>query len=88
VAGQAPASPGVGGLAITAIIVSGLAFVSGWLPFFGVLLAVVGLVLSILAVRNPRARALGIVGIVLSALGLLSSGFLTLGLLVLAPWMG
>ncbi|WP_417508978.1 hypothetical protein [Microbacterium sp.] len=68
---QAP-NPGVGGLAIAALIVSIVAFLSGWVPFVGLVLAIVGLVLGILALRKPRGKGLGITAIVLSALAALT----------------
>jgi hypothetical protein len=76
--GAAPqqTSAGVGGIAIAAIIVSGVAFLGGWIPFIGLIIAVVGLVLSILAIRGGRGRVLGIIGTILSALVLLTGAFI------------
>lgn len=76
-AGYAPPSPGVGGLAIAAIIVSGVAFLAGWMPIIGVVLALAGLLLSIFAVRRQPGRVLGIIGIVLSSLALVTSLLMT-----------
>jgi hypothetical protein len=73
---QQPPSAGVGGIAIAAIIVSGVAFLGGWIPFIGLIIAVVGLVLSILAIRSGRGRVLGIIGTILSALALLTGAFI------------
>jgi len=74
-----PAPAGVGGLPIAAIIVSSVAFLIGLLPFIGALAGLTGLVLSIISVRRPRGRVLGIIGIVLSSLALLTSLLMTLG---------
>lgn len=78
--------PGVGGLAIAAIIVAGFAFLSGWIPVLGVVLAVVGLVLSILAIRSGRGKVLGIIGTILAGIALLFGAFMTTMLFAVAPW--
>lgn len=83
--GQLP-NPGVGGLAIAAIIVSGVAFLSGWIPIVGVVLALVGLVLSILAIRSGRGKVLGIIGTILAGIALLFGAFMTTMIFVVAPW--
>src|SRR5690606_28234594 len=78
--GQYVPQAGVGGLPIAAIIVSGIAFLIGWMPYIGALLALVGLALSISALRSPRGRVLGIIGTILSGLALVSSVLITLGI--------
>ena len=83
--GQLP-NPGVGGLAIAAIIVSGVAFLSGWIPIVGVVLALVGLVLSIFAIRSGRGKVLGIIGTILASIALLFGAFMTTMIFVVAPW--
>ncbi|MFC7787399.1 hypothetical protein ACU045_00340 [Microbacterium sp. MAHUQ-60] len=80
--GQFPAPSPVSGLAIGAIIVSAVAFLIGWLPFIGPVVALTGLTLSIVSLRRPRGRVLGIIGIVLSSLALLTGLVMTLGFLV------
>lgn len=76
--GQVPAPP-IGGLPISAIIVSSVAFLIGLLPFIGPLLALTGLTLSIFSLRRRRGRVLGIIGIVLASLALLTGLLMTLG---------
>lgn len=76
--GQVPAPP-IGGLPISAIIVSSVAFLIGLLPFIGPLLALTGLTLSIFSLRRRRGRVLGIIGTVLSSLALLTGLLMTLG---------
>ena len=68
-----PQRPGVGGLAIAAIIVGGIAFLFGLVPFFGGVLAIVGLVLGIIALRQPTGRGLGLAGTILSAVALITN---------------
>lgn len=62
-----------GGLAIAALIVGIVAFVTGWVPIFGLLIAIVGIVLGILVVRKPVRRGFGWTAIILSALAALTS---------------
>lgn len=62
-----------GALAIIAFIVSLVAFLCGWIPFLGLLLAATGLLLSVFAVRKPTLRGLAITGIVLSVIAGLTS---------------
>ena len=68
-----PAKPGVGGVAIAAIIVGGIAFLVGLIPFFGAIVALVGLALGIIALRHPVGRGLGIGGTILSAIALVTN---------------
>ncbi|WP_194420624.1 DUF4190 domain-containing protein [Microbacterium abyssi] len=81
-------SPGAGGLAIAALIVGIAAFLLGWVPIVGLIIAVAGIVLGILAVRQPRGRAFGITAIVLSGLGALTGLVLLLGILAWMPMAG
>lgn len=59
-------------MAIAALIVGIVAFVMGWIPFFGLVVAAVGIVLSILALRQPRGKGFGIAGVILSGLAALT----------------
>jgi len=70
-------------LAVISFIVSIIAFFFGWVPFIGLFLGLVGLVLAVLAVRKPVLRGLAIAGIVLSMLAALTS-LVTTGLFVIA----
>ena len=82
----APApNPGVGGLAIAALIVSIAAFVTGWLPFVGLALAVVGLVLGILALRRPRGKGFGITSVILSALAAITGIIMLVVTFIVVP---
>lgn len=64
--------PGAG-LAIAALIVGIIAFLTGLLPVFGGLIAIAGLVLGILVVRKPVRRGFGWTAIGLSAVALLTN---------------
>ena len=72
-----------GALAIVAFIASLVAFFFGWVPFLGLALGAIGLLLSIIAVRTPVLRGLSIAGIVLSTIAGLTS-LVTTGLFLLA----
>lgn len=72
-----------GALAIVAFIASLVAFFFGWVPFLGLVLGAIGLLLSIIAVRMPVLRGLSIAGIVLSTIAGLTS-LVTTGLFLLA----
>ncbi|UGS26137.1 hypothetical protein K8F61_16055 [Microbacterium resistens] len=81
----APAPAPVGGMAITAIILGGLAFLLCWIPLIGLILSVVAVVLGIIAARRPGGRGLSITGIVLGALGFVVAAVVT-GL-VIVGWV-
>ncbi len=78
--------PGIGGLAITALVVGIVAFVLGWVPILGLILAVAGIVLGILALRTPRGRLFGIIAIVLSALAALAGILLLVATFLWLPF--
>jgi CHASE2 domain-containing sensor protein len=48
------------------------AFIFGWIPFAGLILAVVGIVLGILTLRKPRGKGFGVTGLILSGLAVLT----------------
>lgn len=78
--------PGIGGLAITALVVGIVAFVLGWVPILGLILAVAGIVLGILALGTPRGRLFGIIAIVLSALAALTGILLLVATFLWLPF--
>ncbi|WP_051297331.1 DUF4190 domain-containing protein [Brevibacterium album] len=71
------------GLQITAIIIAAAAFLTGLIPFLGLVLGAVGVILAIIAMRRRRLRPMSVTGLVLSALALLTSAVTSL-LLILA----
>lgn len=82
---QPAPSSGVGGMAIAALVVGIGAFIFGWVPFFGLVVAVVGIVLGVLALRQPRGKGFGITALVLSGLAALSGIFMIVLLFVIIP---
>lgn len=66
-----PAGP-TNGLAIAALIVGIVAFLSGWIPFWGFIVGVAAVVLGILAIKKPGGKGLAIAGLVTGGLGALT----------------
>jgi hypothetical protein len=60
----APAPAPTNGLAIAALIVGIIAFVSGWAPIWGILVGATAVVLGILGLKKPGGKAMSIIGIV------------------------
>lgn len=81
--GPPPGPQPSGALAIVGFIISLIAFLCGWVPFLGLGLGTVGLLLSILAVPKQTLRGLAVAGIVLSTIAALAS-LVTTGLFLLA----
>ncbi|KDA06890.1 hypothetical protein DC31_07950 [Microbacterium sp. CH12i] len=67
---------GPGGIAIAALIVGIVAFLSGWVPFFGLIVAAAGIVLGVFALRQPRGKGFGITALVLSGLAAITGIFM------------
>lgn len=69
--GQQPGQPAGSspkkGLAIAALIVGIAALIASWAPFAGVVLAVIGVILGILAMVKKQPKGLGLTGLILSA---------------------
>ena len=63
---QQPAAGGSKALAITALILGICGLVFCWIPIFGLLISIAGLILGILAFKNPNGKGMGITGFVLS----------------------
>lgn len=75
-------SPG-GGIAIAALIVGIVAFLLGWIPVLGLIVAAVGIVLGIVAVRKPTRKGFGWAAIGLSALAAITSIVTTIVFLII-----
>lgn len=75
-----PSTGGPGGLAIAALVVGIIAFLTGLIPILGIVLAAAAIVLGIIAVRRKQGRPLSITGLVLSGIA-----FVT-GIVVLLSW--
>lgn len=67
VAPQAPAN----GLAIAALVVGIVAFVSGWIPVWGILAGAAAVVLGILGLKKAGGKGMAIAGLVTGGLGAL-----------------
>ncbi len=72
VAAPAPINP-TNGLAIAALIVGIVAFISGWIAFWGILVGATAIVLGVLALKKPGNKAMSIIGIVGGGLAALVS---------------
>ena len=67
---QQPAAGGSKALAITSLILGICGLVFCWIPVFGLLIAVAGLIVGIFALKNPNGKGMGITGFVLSIVGI------------------
>lgn len=65
------------GLAITALVLGIVAFCLGWTGIFGLILAILALVFGILALVKKQNKAMGIVGVVLASVALITAFFVT-----------
>lgn len=66
-----PSSQKTNGLAIAALVIGILAFIGGFLPFWGFLLGATAVVLGIIALKKPGLKGLSITGIVTGGLAVL-----------------
>lgn len=65
------------GLAIASMVVGIVAFISGWVPFWGLLSGATAIVLGILALKKPNGKGFSIAGIVTGGIAALTSLFFT-----------
>jgi len=77
----APAAPGhpqpTNGLGIAAMILGIIAFIFGWVPFFGFLAGATAVVLGIISLKKPGVKGMGIAGLITGGLAVLWSLFIT-----------
>lgn len=67
-----------GGLAIAALVVGIVAFISGWVPFWGLVVGIAAVVLGILGIKKPSdKKGLAIAGLVTGGLGALTGVIVT-----------
>jgi hypothetical protein len=71
------------GLAITALVLGIVAFCLGWTGIFGLVLAILAVVFCIIALVQKQSKGMGITGLVLGAIALVTSLFITLAGLAL-----
>lgn len=77
--GSQPAgAPKSQALGITALVVSIIAFLLGWLPIFGTIAAIIGLGLGIAAIVKRQHKGLSITATVLSVIALITSIVMTI----------
>lgn len=69
---------GSDGLAITALVLGIVAFLFGWTGLFGLLLAVVAIVFSIIALVKKQHKGMSITGLVLSGIAFLTAVIFTI----------
>lgn len=74
------------GLAISAIIIGGIAFLIGWTPFFGLIAGATAVIFGIVALLKRQPKALGIIGIMLGGVAALTSIVLTVFVLASTDW--
>lgn len=70
--------PATNGLAVASLVVGIVAFLSGWLPFWGFLSGGAAIVLGILALKKPTGKGMSIAGIVTGGLAALTSILFTI----------
>jgi len=74
------------GFAIAGLVLGIIAIISSWYPFFGLLIPIVGIVMSALGRRSVSYRTMATAGLVLSiialAIGILTTALLIIGLIV------
>jgi hypothetical protein len=68
-----PSRPPAKGLAVGALVTGIIAFLSGWAPVWGIIAGGAAIVLGLLALRAHQSKGMGITGISLGALALLTS---------------
>lgn len=78
VAPQAPGHPQpTNGLGIAAMILGIVAFLFGWVPFFGFLAGATAVILGIISLKKPGVKGMGIAGLITGGLAVLWSLFIT-----------
>lgn len=61
------------GVVLAALIVGIAAFITGWIPLVGLVLGIVGVVLALAAMRKPRGKLFGRLGLIGSALAVVTN---------------
>ncbi|MBS3183466.1 PASTA domain-containing protein [Leucobacter manosquensis] len=78
---SAPQRPVVtaNGLGIASLVTGGVAFLIGWLPFIGALVALAAIILGVLALRKNQRKWMSVVGVSLGGIALVTSIAVTIG---------
>jgi len=77
-----PVSTATNALAIASMIVGIVAFLSGWVPFWGLLTGIAAVVLGIIALKKPTGKGFSITGIITGGLAALTGIFATIFLII------
>ena len=80
-AAAAPSATGAqptNGLAIAALVVGIIAFISGWAPFWGFIAGVAAIILGVIGLRKPGMKGLSIAGIITGGIAALWSLIVTI----------
>jgi hypothetical protein len=78
--GGAPGPGAAKGLALAALIVGIVAFLTGLVPVFGAIVGIAAIVLGILALRRRQPKALAVTGLALGAVAVVASILVTAGI--------
>jgi len=71
-----PPRPAPQGLAITSLVLGIIAFVTGWIPVWGILIGLVAILLGVIALAKRQTKGMAITGIITGALGAIASAFM------------
>ncbi|MBR5227625.1 MAG: hypothetical protein IKV94_03210 [Clostridia bacterium] len=71
---------------IASLIFGIIALITSWIPFFGLAVTVISLIITIIAfcVKKPNGKGMRIAGLVLTLIALVISGFMTYSVFMLA----
>jgi uncharacterized membrane protein len=78
-----PAEPGRG-IALAGFILGLVSLFTSWIPFLGILVSVVGIILSAMGQRSISRKGLAIAGLVLSIITLVITVIVTIAILASA----
>lgn len=75
------------GLAITALVVGIVAFITGWIPILGFIVGAAAVVFGVIALVKKQPKAFALSGLILGALAAVTSIAMTIGVALTAPAM-
>lgn len=80
----APQGPsGTNGLAIASMVIGIFVLITGWIPFWSVVVGILAIVFGVIALKKPTGKGMAIAGIVTGAIGALW-GLIVSAILILA----
>ena len=83
-----PAQHGKTGIAIAAMVVGIVAFLTGWVPFFGFLAGVAGVILGIFGLKKNDLKGMSVTGIVTGGLAVIWSLITTVVFIIALATVG